>query len=135
MLVGTERFAIGNPWGVLLAVVAVMFALSSNVMLRRIPERYNPLTIIFYTQLVSFVLFCGLWAFTDMRSETVTTVAQGVLAAHFVAFLTTVFFSAAFFVLLIFIILPCYLYILPETYFPANGRIVSHIFQKSQWGK
>ena len=80
VLVGTDRFAIGNPWGVLLAVVAVMFALSSNVMLRRIPERYNPLTIIFYTQLVSFVLFCGLWAFTDMRSETVTTVAQGVLA-------------------------------------------------------
>ncbi|MCQ2342637.1 MAG: DMT family transporter [Paludibacteraceae bacterium] len=80
VLVGTETFAVGNSWGVLLAVVAVMFALSANVMLRRIPERYNPLTIIFYTQIVSFVLFCGLWAFTDMRSETVHTIAQGIVA-------------------------------------------------------
>ncbi|MBQ0136424.1 MAG: EamA family transporter, partial [Bacteroidales bacterium] len=78
VLVGTETFAIGNPWGVLLAVVAVMFALSANVMLRRIPEKYNPLTIIFYTQIVSFVLFCGLWAFTDMRSETIHTIAHGI---------------------------------------------------------
>lgn len=80
VLVGTETFAIGNPWGVLLAVVAVMFALSANVMLRRIPEKYNPLTIIFYTQIVSFVLFCGLWAFTDMRSETIHTIAHGIAA-------------------------------------------------------
>lgn len=80
VLVGTDSFAIGNPWGVLLAIVAVMFALSANVMLRRIPEKYNPLTIIFYTQMVSFILFCGLWAFTDMRSETIHTIAQGVVA-------------------------------------------------------
>ncbi|MCQ2311764.1 MAG: DMT family transporter [Paludibacteraceae bacterium] len=80
VLVGTDNFSVGNPWGVLLAIVAVMFALSENVVLRRIPDRYNPLTIIFYTQIVSFVLFCGLWAFTDMQSETIHTIAQGITA-------------------------------------------------------
>ncbi len=79
VLAGTTDFAIGNYRGVLLAVMAVMFALGANVMLRRIPAQYNPLTIIFYTQLVSFVLFCFLWAFTDMRSVTPSEIAIGIV--------------------------------------------------------
>lgn len=79
VLAGADTFAIGNSWGVLLAIVAVMLALSANVMLRRIPEKYNPLTIIFYTQFVSFVLFCGLWVFTDMRLESIQTIARGIV--------------------------------------------------------
>lgn len=78
VLVGTVDFSIGNYWGVLLAVVGVMFALSENVVLRRIPMQYNSLTIIFYTQVVSFVLFCILWAFTDMPSATISGIAHSI---------------------------------------------------------
>ena len=61
LLTGGEQFAIGNHWGILLAIITVSCSVGYSVILRRIPERYSPLTIVFYVQTISLVLFYILW--------------------------------------------------------------------------
>jgi drug/metabolite transporter (DMT)-like permease len=62
LLVGSDNFAIGNPWGIFLAILTVSCSVGYSVVLRRIPPQYSPLTIVFYVQSISLVLFyilCG----------------------------------------------------------------------------
>ena len=61
ILVGSSNFAIGSYWGVLLAFAAVSAAIMDTIIMRKIPERYNPLSIIFYAQSVSLLFFYPLW--------------------------------------------------------------------------
>lgn len=61
LLVGAENFALGNPWGILLAFLTVSMSVGYSIVLRRIPEQYSPLTIVFYVQTISLVLFYILW--------------------------------------------------------------------------
>lgn len=61
LLVGSNNFEIGNVWGVLLAVITVSCSVGYSVVLRRIPPHYSPLTIVFYVQSISLVLFYILW--------------------------------------------------------------------------
>ena len=61
LLVGSQSFAIGNPWGILLALLTVSCSVGYSVVLRRIPGHYSPLTIVFYVQSISLVLFYILW--------------------------------------------------------------------------
>lgn len=61
LLVGSDNFAIGNPWGILLAILTVSCSVGYSVVLRRIPPQYSPLTIVFYVQSISLVLFYILW--------------------------------------------------------------------------
>lgn len=61
ILVGSQNFAIGNYWGIWLAFAAVSAAIMDTIIIRKIPERYNPLTIIFYGQTVSLLFFYPLW--------------------------------------------------------------------------
>ena len=61
LLVGSQSFAIGNPWGILLAFLTVSCSVGYSVVLRRIPAEYSPLTIVFYVQSISLVLFYVLW--------------------------------------------------------------------------
>ena len=61
LLVGSQSFAIGNPWGILLALLTVSCSVGYSVVLRRIPGHYSPLTIVFYVQFISLVLFYILW--------------------------------------------------------------------------
>lgn len=65
LLVGSNNFALGNPWGILLAFLTVSMSVSYSVILRRVPSRYSPLTIVFYVQLFSLCLFYPLWGFTE----------------------------------------------------------------------
>ena len=62
LLVGTNDYSIGNPWGILLAVLTVCMSVSYTVVLRRIPARYSSLTIVFYVQAFSLILFYLVWA-------------------------------------------------------------------------
>lgn len=55
--------AIGK--GVLLAVLTVSMSVSYSVVLRRIPTRYSPLSIVFYVQSFALVLFYVLWGVMD----------------------------------------------------------------------
>ena len=65
VLVGASDFSIGNPWGIACAFAAVSAAVLYTIVLRRIPPRYNPLTVVFYVQLSALVLFYPLCGFTD----------------------------------------------------------------------
>ena len=65
ILVGGRNFAIGSYWGILLAFAAVSAAIMDTIIIRKIPEHYNPLTIIFYAQLVSLLFFYPLWLWKE----------------------------------------------------------------------
>ena len=65
VLVGSGQFTIGNPWGVLLAFAAVLTAVLYTVVLRRIPQTYSDLTIVFWAQLCSLVLFYPIWGIVE----------------------------------------------------------------------
>ena len=71
LLVGSDNFALGNPWGILLAFLTVSMSVSYSIILRRIPSHYSPLSIVFYVQSISLVLFYilwgGAWAFTPFQ--------------------------------------------------------------------
>lgn len=65
LLVGSDNFALGNPWGVLLAFLTVSMSVSYSIVLRRIPSRYSPLSIVFYVQAFALCMFYPLWGFTE----------------------------------------------------------------------
>ena len=71
LLVGSDSFALGNSWGILLAFLTVSMSVSYSIILRRIPSHYSPLSIVFYVQSFSLVLFYilwgGAWAFTPFQ--------------------------------------------------------------------
>ncbi len=57
VLAGSGSFAIGNVWGVPLAIVTVCMAVGYSIILKKIPEKYSALTIVFWMQLAGLVLF------------------------------------------------------------------------------
>ena len=61
LLVGANDFAMGSSWGVLLAVLTVSMSVSYSVILRKIPTRYSPLSIVFYVQSFALLLFYVVW--------------------------------------------------------------------------
>lgn len=61
LLTGSDNFALGNPWGILLAILTVSSSVGYSVILRRIPTRYTALSIVFYVQSISLVMFYVLW--------------------------------------------------------------------------
>jgi drug/metabolite transporter (DMT)-like permease len=61
LLVGSGSYGVGSCLGVLLALVTVSMSVGYSVVLRRIPSRYSPLSIVFYVQGVALVLFYVLW--------------------------------------------------------------------------
>lgn len=65
ILVGVGDFALGNPWGILLAFLTVSMSVSYSIVLRRVPSRYSPLSIVFYVQLFSLCLFYPLWGILE----------------------------------------------------------------------
>lgn len=70
VLAGSESFDIGNPIGILLAFLSVSTAIMYSVMVKRIPVRYNALTVVFYTQGIALLLFYPMWAIFDLPSMT-----------------------------------------------------------------
>lgn len=63
---GNSVFSIGSLWGVMLLMLAVVAAVLYTIVLRKIPARYNSLTIVFYVQLSSLIFFIPMWAILDM---------------------------------------------------------------------
>lgn len=59
-------FSLGSPFGILLAIFAVLSAVSYSTLLKKIPTRYNSLSIVFYAQFVSLFFFYPIWAFVDL---------------------------------------------------------------------
>ena len=61
LLVGANDFAMGSSWGVLLAMLTVSMSVSYSVVLRKIPAKYSPLSIVFYVQSFALLLFYLVW--------------------------------------------------------------------------
>jgi len=95
LLVGSDNFALGNPWGVLLAFLTVSMSVSYSIVLRRIPSRYSPLTIVFYVQLFSLCLFYPLWGFTE-ASQLLHTLHSTLYTLHQATPLLAVLYLAIF---------------------------------------
>ncbi len=64
---GGTAFEIGDPTGVLLAMLAVFSAVLYTILLRKMPARYNSLSIVLYVQLSALIFFVPAWALTDGR--------------------------------------------------------------------
>lgn len=65
VLIGSTNFELGNAWGLLTAFFAVSTAVFYSVILRRIPAKYNSLTIVFYVQLCALFLFYPMWGIKE----------------------------------------------------------------------
>lgn len=68
LLLGSDNFAIGNKWGIFLAILTVSMSVSYTVVLRRIPADYSALSIVFYVQTFALLLFYPLWLLRDVSS-------------------------------------------------------------------
>ena len=70
LLTSANSFSIGNPWGILLAILTVSCSVGYSVVLRRIPTQYSSLTIVFYVQSISLILFYLLWGGEQLFNPT-----------------------------------------------------------------
>lgn len=68
VLIGSDSFELGNPIGIPLAFLAVCSAVFYTIVLRKIPEHYSPLSIVFYDQLISLLFFYPLWAIVEGKA-------------------------------------------------------------------
>lgn len=68
VLVGQQNFELGNPIGVPLAFLAVCSAVIYTIILKKIPERYSPLSIVFYEQVIAILFFYPLWAIVEGKA-------------------------------------------------------------------
>ena len=100
LLVGANNFALGNPLGVLLAIVTVSMSVGYTIILRRIPTRYSSLSIVFYVQLVALVLFYAVWGVFDRQSlqDTIAPLSADITPVVAVGYLA-VFASVTAFIL------------------------------------
>ena len=100
LLVGANNFSLGNPWGVLLAIVTVSMSVGYTIILRRIPTRYSSLSIVFYVQLVALVLFYAVWGVFDRQSlqDTIAPLSADITPVVAVGYLA-VFASVTAFIL------------------------------------
>lgn len=74
LLVGEGQLAMGDGpssvgLGLLLAVLTVSMSVSYSVILRKIPTHYSPLSIVFYVQSFSLLLFYPLWGGMALLSD------------------------------------------------------------------
>ena len=78
LLVGANDFALGSSWGVLLAILTVSMSVSYSVILRKIPAKYSPLSIVFYVQSFALLLFYLVWGGEALYSGGVALCNNGV---------------------------------------------------------
>ena len=68
VLVGAQSFELGNPIGIPLAFLAVCSAVIYTIVLKKIPERYSPLSIVFYEQVIALLFFYPLWGIVEGKA-------------------------------------------------------------------
>ncbi len=103
LLIGSDNFAFGNPWGVLLAFLTVSMSVSYSIVLRKIPTRYSPLSIVFYVQSFSLLLFYPLWGVLEGKqlidSDFVIARSEQLLSSGAAVLYLAVFASVTAFIL------------------------------------
>lgn len=104
VLVGSGNFELGNPIGIPLAFLAVCSAVMYTILLRKIPERYSPLSIIFYEQITALLFFYPLWAIIEGK----TCLTEGFLLTSYTPELLYAFGYLAVFSSIVAFVLFCY---------------------------
>lgn len=61
-----SSFELGSPIGILMGLAAVLMAVAYSTLLKKIPTKYNSLSIVFYAQLVSLIFFYPIWFIFDL---------------------------------------------------------------------
>jgi len=95
LIAGNSNFSIGSAWGVALCFAAVISAVLYTIILRKFPDRYNNLSIVFYIQLSSLLFFYPLWAIQDLpdllsQSLNISALAQPLGAIVYLAVFASV---------------------------------------------
>lgn len=97
ILAGAGNFELGNPLGIPLAFVTVSTAVAYTIVLRRIPTHYSSLTIVFYVQAFSLLLFYPLWGIVDgpklgemIDNVDISALASSLWAVGYLAVLSSV---------------------------------------------
>ena len=57
VLAGSSSFALGSLWAIPLALITVCMAAAYSIILKKVPEKYSSLTIVFWVQLAGLALF------------------------------------------------------------------------------
>jgi len=57
VLAGSGSFEIGSLWAIPLSLVTVCMAAAYSIILKKVPEKYSSLTVVFWVQLVGLMLF------------------------------------------------------------------------------
>lgn len=104
VLVGSQNFELGNPIGIPLAFLAVCSAVMYTILLKKIPERYSPLSIIFYEQVTALLFFYPLWGIVEGRA----CMTDGFLLTTYAAELLYAFGYLAVFSSIVAFVLFCY---------------------------
>ena len=101
VLVGAQNFDLGNPIGILLAMLSVLCAVMYTILIRKIPEHYSLLSIVFYGDLTALLFFYPIWGLVEAQTcmtEGWQLIPDATLAWQAIAYLA-VFSSVVAFVL------------------------------------
>lgn len=98
VLIGSDNFSIGSPWGVVLCFAAVMSAVLYTICLRKIPAQYNNLSIVFYSQLFGLLFFYPTWAIIDLPRLQIVSFSEMAIPSLAIVYLA-VFSSVVAYVL------------------------------------
>ena len=101
VLVGAQNFDLGNPIGILLAMLSVLCAVMYTILIRKIPEHYSLLSIVFYGDLTALLFFYPIWGMIEAQTcmtEGWQLIPDATLAWQAIAYLA-VFSSVVAFVL------------------------------------
>lgn len=66
LLAGMGDYNLGNPIGILLALLTVSMSVGYTIVLRRIPSHYSSLSIVFYVQSFALLMFYPVWGAVDI---------------------------------------------------------------------
>ncbi len=85
VLAGNDSFEMGNPWGLPLLFCAVFSAVMYTIILRKIPTRYNGLSVVFWGELASLLFFYPCFCVVDLPKLMETGVPQDHLGSAVMA--------------------------------------------------
>ncbi|HBS86686.1 MAG: hypothetical protein A2W91_11710 [Bacteroidetes bacterium GWF2_38_335] len=99
LVISLEKSFSANLFGILMLFLAVAAAVGYSIRVKKLTEKYNPLTLISYQNLTGIFLFLPFFLITDLNTVNVTDYTSDTITS---LLLLSVFASSAAFVLFIY---------------------------------